>query len=211
MTFNYLLFDFDGTLVDTAGKALTIYNRICGRYGLKKIEDSEIESIKKLSAGQLVKYLKIGALKLPFLIFELKFKLAREMKDIPLIKDSIREVLEDIKNRNPGLIVGIVTSNWKKNVKKFLKLNGMDLFDFIHASGAYEKKHRKINKVMKKYAMDREKTLYIGDEIRDIIAARKSGIKIVAVTWGYNDVEVLKDNNSDFIIKEPEELVGIVC
>ena len=48
------------------------------------------------------------------------------------------------------------------------------------------------------------------DEVRDIEAARKSGIKSVAVTWGYNSKDALLKENPDFLINSPDELRNII-
>ena len=37
-----------------------------------------------------------------------------------------------------------------------------------------------------------EDVVYVGDETRDIVAARKLGIRVAAVTWGYNSSEALE-------------------
>jgi phosphoglycolate phosphatase len=48
--------------------------------------------------------------------------------------------------------------------------------------------------------------MYIGDEVRDIDAAKKAEVAAVSVTWGYNTEEVLTKNNPKIIIKTPSEL-----
>jgi len=50
----------------------------------------------------------------------------------------------------------------------------------------------------------------VGDEIRDITAARKAGMDIASVAWGYNTVESLKSHKPDYLIYEPSQLIEIV-
>ncbi len=49
----------------------------------------------------------------------------------------------------------------------------------------------------------------MGDETRDIEAAKKSKIKIVAVTWGFNSSNVLAQHQPDFLIDIPQQLTEI--
>lgn len=55
-----------------------------------------------------------------------------------------------------------------------------------------------------------EEVIYIGDETRDIEAARKSYVKAIAVSWGFNSKEVLAEQNPDFLIHQPQELIKVI-
>ncbi|MBC8014963.1 MAG: hypothetical protein H7X79_04380, partial [Sporomusaceae bacterium] len=53
-------------------------------------------------------------------------------------------------------------------------------------------------------------TIYIGDEVRDVISCKKVSIKVIAVTWGYDSLDYLLENKPDFIANKPEEILNIV-
>ena len=50
----------------------------------------------------------------------------------------------------------------------------------------------------------------MGDETRDVEAAKKANIKVVAVTWGFNSPEALAKENPDFLINHPSELLEVI-
>ncbi|MBI4162534.1 MAG: HAD family hydrolase [Candidatus Aenigmarchaeota archaeon] len=52
--------------------------------------------------------------------------------------------------------------------------------------------------------------IYVGDFYTDIIAAKRAGMKSIAVTWGYSTKEVLKQENPDFIAERPKDIWKIV-
>ncbi|HEU4679284.1 MAG TPA: HAD hydrolase-like protein, partial [Terrimicrobiaceae bacterium] len=52
--------------------------------------------------------------------------------------------------------------------------------------------------------------LFVGDETRDIEACQKVGVRIVAVTWGYNSRRSLVAMKPDFIFDDPKELVALM-
>jgi phosphoglycolate phosphatase len=52
--------------------------------------------------------------------------------------------------------------------------------------------------------------LYVGDEVRDIQACKKSFVKIIAVTWGFDIPDVLKSHNPDFLVSTPKEILDII-
>jgi phosphoglycolate phosphatase-like HAD superfamily hydrolase len=67
-----------------------------------------------------------------------------------------------------------------------------------------------INKIIKQRKIIKSEMFYVCDEVRDIVAAQKSGIKSIAVTWGYNTQDALTKENPDFIVDTPNELRNII-
>ena len=117
----------------------------------------------------------------------------------------MKEVLETLKKEN--FMLGILTSNSKDNVQEFLKKNDMDVFDWVYAERSLFGKARKLDKIIKKQKLKKEETIYVADEIRDIEAAKKSQIKIMAVTWGFNAKAGLAKYRPDFLLDHPKELL----
>ena len=113
------------------------------------------------------------------------------------------------KIKDSGFIVGVITSNSKRNVRKFLKNKDAQYFEFIYNSGMTGKE-RKIKKVMRKRKLSNEEILYVGDEIRDIKSSHNVKVHIASVDWGYNTRESLERNKPDYIIEDPEELLEIL-
>jgi phosphoglycolate phosphatase-like HAD superfamily hydrolase len=118
----------------------------------------------------------------------------------------MRGVLTELDAR--GIKLGILTSNSKKNVNKFLINQKLDMFIFVDNSGLFGKES-KLKKTMKRYGLNSEDILYVGDEIRDIFSTKHVGVDIAAVDWGYNDSESLKKNNPKYLISDPEKLIEI--
>ena len=67
-----------------------------------------------------------------------------------------------------------------------------------------------LKRIIKKYKIDKSQTYYIGDETRDIDAAKKNGVKSIAVTWGYNSEQVLLKYKPSFIAQKPEDILAHV-
>ena len=68
----------------------------------------------------------------------------------------------------------------------------------------------KINKILTKYKLIPNQTLYVGDEVRDIRAAKEANIGSVAVTWGYESEETLKMEKPNFMAHKPEDLLKLI-
>ena len=88
----------------------------------------------------------------------------------------------------------------------FLEHNELDFFDFIGTSSKIWNKNWGLKTLMDDHDLKLCDVIYIGDETRDIKAAKKAGIRSAAVTWGYNSCRVLEAQNPDYLIHHPEEL-----
>jgi HAD superfamily hydrolase (TIGR01509 family) len=202
-----IIFDFDGTLADTIDILLSITNRLSAEFGFKSATKEELAQLSNLTAWQILKYSGISIFKFPLLIRKLKAELRSEIPTIQLFS-GIKEVLLELKKL--GFQLGIITSNSRENVLVLLEINGLqDSFTFIY-SGSTFGKHKVINRWLKREQINPEQVIYVGDEVRDIDAAKKTGIKIIAVGWGFNSLEALAAHNPDFLIERPQELIEIM-
>jgi HAD superfamily hydrolase (TIGR01509 family) len=202
-----IIFDFDGTLADTIDILLSITNRLSAEFGFKSATKEELAQLSNLNSWQILQYSGISIFKFPLLIRRLKAELQSEVPHIQLFP-GIKEVLLELKKR--GFQLGIITSNSRENVWTSLEKNGLqDTFTFIY-SGSTFGKHKVINKWLRRENINPEEVVYVGDEIRDIDAAKKTGIKVIAVGWGFNSQEALAAQNPNFLIKSPQELIEII-
>ena len=202
-----IIFDFDGTLADTIDILLSITNRLSAEFGFKSATKEELAQLSNLNSWQILQYSGISIFKFPLLIRRLKAELHSEVPQIQLFP-GIKEVLLELKKR--GFQLGIITSNSRENVLGALEKNGLqDTFTFIY-SGSTFGKHKVINKWLRIENIHTEKVVYVGDEIRDIDAAKKTGIKVIAVGWGFNSSQALAAQNPNFLIERPQELIDIM-
>lgn len=201
-----LIFDFDGTIANSFETIIAVANQLAKKYGYKQISKKDIPKLRNKTPFQLLAHFKISLWKLPFLIKEARKELhsyaafQRPYKSIP-------EVLTKLKKKKYK--IGILTSNSEENVKSFLKKNAMNIFDFIYCGSTIFGKDKLLRKILKEKKLKKEDVIYIGDEIRDIEAAKKVGVKIAVVTWGFNSQEVLQKHHPDFLIKSPAQLITL--
>jgi len=199
--YKYVLFDFDGTLADTEEVNFVIYQKLAEKYNLRNITIDELGHIKKMSARELMAYVELKKRYLPFLLKRGKNLLKQDIKNIKPCKKDIFDTVLQLKNM--GIQTAIITTNSKANVQMFLNEQNAEIFDFIASSSMFGKES-KMRKIIKK-----ERLSYVGDEIRDVHAAKNTGIHIASVAWGYNTVESLKKHKPDYIIYEPSELIDV--
>lgn len=209
MTVKVIIFDFDGTIANTLNAIVDIVNNLSDEYGYKKTNPEELEFLRTLKPLQIIQYSGISIFKLPSLVRKVKSSLSKEIQEINMVT-GLKEVL--LKLKNQGNQLGIITSNSKENVVLFLEANGLQqVFDFIYSGAPLIGKSKVINSFLKKEHKNPEEVIYVGDETRDIDAARKSHVKIMAVSWGFNSRTALAEQQPDFLIEQPNEILEVIA
>ena len=119
----------------------------------------------------------------------------------------MKHILAELKKLHVHM--GIVSSNSIDNINKFLENHSLHIFDFIHPTSKIWSKNTSLKNLIIQKGYRLEDILYVGDEIRDIVAAKKLGIKVAAVTWGYNSAQSLKKHKPHYLIENPENLLTL--
>jgi len=206
MTDKVLIFDFDGTIADTFHYIIGIANKLAPKYGFKPIDTGKVDLLHDKSAKEVISLLKVPLLKIPAILAHAKRIFKEGIDDISLI-EGLHDVLHELHGR--GFTMGIVSSNTSDNIRHFLENHDLRVFDFLHSTTKIWSKNHSIARLIKERGFNRDKVYYIGDETRDIVAARKCKIKSIAVTWGYNSHKAMEAESPDFIIDKPAELLTL--
>jgi phosphoglycolate phosphatase len=203
-----VVFDFDGTIADTLDLALKIYNRIAPEYKFKSIGQQELELLRAEKPQKLLKAYGITDLRLFMLLLRMRKELGKHIPEIRPV-EGIRDSLYEIKN--DGYKLGILTSNSVINVSKFLENNSLSgIVDFIYSGKSLFGKDRVIRRMLENEKLSPGGVVYVGDETRDVEASKKSGIPVIAVSWGLHTREILNSLHPDRIADRPEELIAFV-
>lgn len=197
------IFDFDGTLADTYLLGLNLVNKYAEKLGYNKIQHPE-KLRGKHALDILTKELGVPAWKIPYLVWKGK-KIAKEEFQDAALFPGIPTMIAKLEE---WCTVGVLTSNHKKVVETIFAKHNVAL-NLIYSSGLFNK-DRSLRKMMKKYGFTEEEILYVGDEIRDVKACKKVGIKIIGVSWGYNSDKALLEAGADYIAHTPEDILEIV-
>ncbi len=202
-----ILFNFNGTVVDTKFLAIDIFNEIASKQGYKKINKEEVSYLSTLSIRERCKLLNVPIHKMPLIGIAIKRRYQKYIAHLKPV-DGIREVLEELKNQ--GYKLGFLTSNNYNVINDFLTNNSLEFFDYNHYSFNPFSKSKDISSFLKKYKLKRNEVIYIGDELRDIKAAKKHGLICIATSWGYDSVDLLNRGHADFIANQPNDILDII-
>ncbi|MBI2465490.1 HAD-IA family hydrolase [Candidatus Shapirobacteria bacterium] len=203
-----IVFDFDGTIADTFDAAVKILNRLAPEYGYEPVTEEMQREFKRLGTKKAMKAFGVSW----FQFIRVGRRAIKELKnDISTINmfPGMPGVFRELQKQ--GIKMGILSSNSKENIQRFFSENGLEgVFEYIVPSGLMWGKARKLKKVIRKRKLNKDQLIYVGDETKDVIASHKAGVRIIAVTWGYNSEEALMGYVPNWVARKPQEIVTIV-
>lgn len=202
-----LIFDFDGTIADSFSATYESYNVLAAKHNLKPIRAEDLNIVRTMKPMELLAYCQVPLYKIPFLLAEGRQLIKSAMKHIHPFDGMVKT----LSSLHKHYTMGILTSNSEENVKDFIASNSLDsFFSFIHSEKNLFGKHKALERIITERNVDKEKTLYIGDEVRDIESCKKIDLPIVSVAWGFNEAGVLEKQTPTYLVHSPEELLHLL-
>lgn len=201
--YKLVLFDSDGTLVDSLPWFRTAYQTFAVRHGLPPVTDADHEHLRRLTTGQMLRHLRVPLLKMPALMTAMRTLMAEHIHEFALFP-GIAAALARLAAH--GVTLGVVSSNSRQNIRAILGPKNAALMSHYACGASLLGKPSKLRTVLKAARITAQETIYIGDEVRDAEAARQVGMAYGAVTWGYHRIETLRTQNPAEVFLQPAEI-----
>lgn len=202
-----IIFDWSGVVRDTVTNQMWIVNRIFKKYGVAEISTEEFrENWKQPPALFYQKYLPEGydeaeRSKL--------FQVLQLDKDCPKSAPFPEVVRLIRKCKENGHFLAVVSSDFPETLLPEVKEYGLEnIFETIITDA--NDKLEPVRKIITENKLDPANTFFVGDSNHEIDVAKKTGIKSVAVTWGFTSENNLKARNPDYIAHNAGELESVI-
>lgn len=192
------IFDFDGTLADSSAWMLVAFTACADKFGFRKLSRDEIEALRGQDNRAILCALELPMWKLPAIAKHVR-AMAAEAEPPPLFAgapDALRAL------KASGLTLGVVSSNSEYAILRAA------LIGHYACDASIFGKPAKFRQLIKAARVKRAEVVAVGDETRDIEAARKAGVACAAVTWGYATERVLRDFAPDFVFASMEDMAA---
>lgn len=182
MRYDLIIFDFDGTLADSLPWFFHRLEILADEFGFPRVTREAGERLRVLPPRKVLQELGIPLWKLPAIARQTQQLMTRERDQIKLFP-GVPKLLSEL--AASGIQIGIVTSNNQLNVNSVLGDPSARLISYYRCGASIFGKRVKIRQVLKESRISADRTLCIGDELRDLDAARAEGIAFGAVDWGF--------------------------
>lgn len=196
LRYDLAIFDFDGTLADSAGWMAGVFNDVAGRFGYRRVSEDELQMLRSRSNREIIRYLGVPAWKMPFIASHMRKLMTRDAGRIHLF-DGVDDLLIRLNER--GVTLAIVSSNTEENIRRILGPGNAARIACYECGASLFGKAAKFRRVLKRSRAAPDRAICIGDEARDIDAAAQAGLSSGAVTWGYATADLLREHKPTFV------------
>ena len=208
---NYL-FDFDGTLADTAAVTVAAFNQAFQAMGQPEPDPNVVKDYMgvpiEVSFPEMMPTLTDAQLEEAYDYFRTAYK---DYEHKTTLFDGIKEVLDTL--HSEGKYLAIVSSKVTPSLKRLLDfLEIAD--DFKDVVGSDQVTHYKpapdgINLLISRNQLQAAETVMIGDARYDLQMGKNAGVKTCGCTWGAYNVQSLKDEEPTYLLNSPKDLLTL--
>ena len=208
--YRLLIFDWDGTLVDSIGRIVEAMHRAADVADVPRSSDRAVRDIIGLELGVAIRTL-YPELDEPLRIEAIRRAyseqyLALETEPSPLF-DGVQESLEVF--REQGYRLAVATGKGRHGLQRVLADKGwLDYFDVTRCADETASKPdpRMLHEILAHCAVSPERALMVGDSTFDLLMARNAGMDAVAVGYGAQSLQVLCECAPRLAINQFNEL-----
>lgn len=220
MKYNTIIWDLDGTLLDTLQDLCNATNHALRTWHLPERTIDEVRQF--VGNGVRILILRAVPQQTDEELFEKVFATFRSYyvehcRETTCLYPGISEVLKTLHDR--GIRQAVVSNKLQAGVTELAAEWFADTIEV--AIGEREGISRKPAKDMVMMALrelsehdgmpaEEVKAVYIGDSDVDILTARNSSLPCISVLWGFRDEQFLREHGAETLVKTPDEIIGII-
>jgi len=200
-----IIWDFDGTIADSMPVVMELFY---AQTGLKPFSKEKVEALRNMTLKQVLREVGIPLWQVPRILVKERAAFGRRLSEVPVF-DGVEPALKQLHEAGHKMVV--MSSNSPENIRRFLHQHDISKYFLeIHGNTGLFGKTSAIKLILRKYKWHAEDCYMIGDETRDVDAGKKAGLFTIAVNWGYNGEEILKQHNPDEFISNVHQLTKLI-
>ena len=203
----HIIFDFDGTLVDSKDYILEIYNSISREKNRPYISKEVFERMSSLSIYERFKIFNTSLLEVTKIYHEIEEYYFDNAKDL-LMFNGIKDLIIELSKSNK---LYILSTNTKRIIKRVVEHHGLiEYFENFYSNRNLFGKASTLKRIIKNNKLDRRDIIYVGDEERDVVASKKAKISVISVVWGFDSKELLASAKPSYIANTPDQILEYI-
>ena len=203
---NAILFDLDGTLLDTLGDLHAATNHVLAEFGYPCRSLDEVRRFVGNGAAQLIRLAVPEGTAWEPVLAAFQNYYASHCDILTRPYTGIPEVLAQLGTEYP---LAVVSNKPDRAVKELAKI----YFPTLFARGEDVDCPRKPAPDMVRQALQAlgaDRCIYIGDSDVDILTAKNAGVPCICVTWGFRDEEELRRTGGQYFCHAPQDLPNMI-
>lgn len=210
-----ILFDLDGTLLDTLQDLTDSVNHALSTEGLPSLQPRQVRRLLGNGYLYLVTEAAGDAAKSDSNLADRLLKCFQEYYKVHCLDetapyDGIKEMLQDCRRR--GFQIAVISNKGQREASRLVERFFGNLVDFtVGESPSIRRKPAPdtLLQAMKQMNTSPEKTIFVGDSEVDLKAASAAGVNCISCLWGFRDAEELLAAEAKRLCASPSELLTL--
>jgi len=207
--FDAVLFDIDGTILNTGQYIFQAYKHTFAMHFKKEITWDEVVPVLGLPFAKCYRIL--TNLEEVDYLMECHHRYQSQNPQLVKIYENSKETLEKLKKA--GVAIAAVTSHTGNLLKRNLKIAGVEKYFKVMVTPDHVKNPKpdpeSIIKALEILGIKSERAVFVGDSPADIMAGRSAGVKTIAAMYGFHGKRLLK-LKPDYAIDDISQIISII-
>jgi len=217
-----VLYDLDGTLLDTIGDISHAANHVLRLHGMPEYGEVEYRKMVGWGLSELMSKCIPPAVSqrgeqfreqlVAACTAEVKAEYAAHPVDLTVPYNGVLEVLRELKGR--GYLQAVLSNKADELVQVIVRrMLPADLFSVVQGQKPVvptKPDPQAARSICTTLGLPTQEVLYVGDTAVDVETARNAGMICVGVSWGFRGPEEVRDAGAQYVIDHPEELLELL-
>lgn len=208
MRYPLAIFDFDGTLADSFPWVLRTVDEVADRFKFRGLREGELDELRYCDAREVMKRLGVPRWKVPMIARYVRTRMAQDVDQIGLFPGA-GEMIDQL--ADAGLRLAVVSANGEPTIRTVLGPHARAISAIAGGVSLFGKRG-KLLRMSRLTGVEPRKAIVIGDEIRDLNAAKAARMAFGAVSWGLTRPEALEAGQPEALFRQmsdiPKMLLG---
>lgn len=215
--YSVVLFDLDGTLLDTLEDLAAAVNVALEMHGLPCRTRDEVRAFIGNGIVKLMERAvgdeQVGLVNMAQVVADFKEYYFAHCEDRTAPYGGVVDLLSAL--RKDGVRIGVVSNKVDFAVQKLCKTYFGDLVEAAIGENEAEGRKKKpapdtLLEAMRVFGAEAEDVVYVGDSEVDILTAQNANVACVSVTWGMKDKEFLRKNGATILVEKVGDLLAVL-
>jgi phosphoglycolate phosphatase len=208
MRYPLVIFDFDGTLADSFPWVLKTMDEVSDRFKFRRVRPGELDELRYCDAREVMRRLGVPRWKLPMIARYVRTRMAADVDQISLFPGA-GAVIDEL--ADAGLRLAVVSANGEATIRTVLGPHARRITAISGGVSLFGKRG-KLLRMGRLAGVEPGQAMVIGDEIRDLNAAKAARMAFGAVSWGLTRPDAMEARNPEVLFRHmsdiPKALLG---